>query len=793
MTETDPIDRLQRLESIFNAAMDLASDARPAYVRAACDGDAPMLKEVERLLASENATDFMADGALAERRAETAVWRASPTGDAAKAGDELGPYRLTALIARGGMGEVWRAAREGEFEREVALKLIKRGIDTDEVIERFRTERQVLAGLQHPNIANLLDGGATPSGQPYLVMEHVAGEAIDRYCEERGLSIEDRLRLFVKVCEAVHHAHRSLIIHRDLKPGNILVTAAGEPKLLDFGIAKVLDPAGTDADVTATQLRRFTPHYASPEQVRGEVLTTATDVYSLGALLYELLTGARPYDLTDVPPTDFTRIICETEPRRPSDVVQETSDPATRRRRRGLAGDVDRIVMMALRKEPDRRYDSVEQLADDVRRHLDGLPVRAQPDTFGYRAGKFARRHRTGLSAGGMLAMALVAGLIGTAWQARRAEAARDDAVVAQQEEKAAREDAEAVNLFLFNLFRSADPREGDAAMTLREAMDVAADRVDLDLAKRPLAQAYVRLSLGMTFRTLSELDAAGPHIERAIAIYERELGGEDVQTLSARHELALIRMDQGQFDEADAIARDVLARRRRVLGPERSATLMTLTLVARTAKLRGEADEAMQLLEELIAIRERTDPDGTGLLVNRKELANLLARADRTDEAVKILEKVLADQERLLGPDHLDTIITISDMATAYSQAGQPVEAEALYRRALERMIPILEPDHFDRLIVELNLGVAIHRGKRYGEAAAHLRDVVARAEASLGAEHYVTTYARMRFGISLLRNGERDEAAVQLRRAHEVFLRDFGPEHGYTVEAAEWVEKLE
>jgi eukaryotic-like serine/threonine-protein kinase len=407
-------DRFQRCEELFHAAASLSGSERDALLDRSCADDAPLRAEVERLLAAHaRAGDFISTPAI------TAVrhWGGA---DESWVGRLVGPYRVVRGIGRGGMGAVYLAERaDGQYEQRVALKVIKRGMDTDQVLARFRAERQILASLDHPNIAHLLDGGSTDQGVPFFAMEYIEGEPIDAWAGRRALSVDERLQLFIQVCGAVSYAHQRLVVHRDIKPLNILVTADGVPKLLDFGIAKVLHEGADEVTSTVTGMRLLTPEYASPEQVEGQHATTASDVYSLGVVLYELLTGRSPYRLRGRTPLDVVEAVRTTDPERPSAL-----SGADKLRRR-LRGDLDTILLTALRKEPARRYQSVEQFAGDVRRHLDGLPVRARPDTFGYRAGKFVWRNRVLVAAGVLLALALLGGTAATAYQARQARAAQ--------------------------------------------------------------------------------------------------------------------------------------------------------------------------------------------------------------------------------------------------------------------------------------------------------------------------------------------------------------------------------
>ncbi|MCI0392653.1 MAG: protein kinase, partial [Acidobacteria bacterium] len=363
-------------------------------------------------------------------------------------GRRLGAYRVTRLIGHGGMGAVYEAARaDDQFDQQVAVKIIKRGMDTNFVRERFTRERRILARLEHPHIARLIDGGATEDGLPYFVMERVEGRPIGEYCEANQLSITDRLRLLRQVCAAVQFAHQNLVVHRDIKPSNILVTLDGSPKLLDFGIAKLINPDSSDDPArTMTELRMMTPDYASPEQVRGLAITTASDIYSLGAVLYELLTGKRPHQFKSYSMSEIERVVCEAETEKPSAAVaRETAAPAKLRKQ--LAGDLDNIILMAMRKEPERRYQSVEQFSEDIRRHLEGLPVIARNDTFTYRAGKFARRHKLGIAAVALVILSLAGGVVATTRESRiaRAERARAETEQARAERNLAEAQAQRI------------------------------------------------------------------------------------------------------------------------------------------------------------------------------------------------------------------------------------------------------------------------------------------------------------------------------------------------------------
>ncbi|MEK7829967.1 MAG: serine/threonine-protein kinase, partial [Acidobacteriota bacterium] len=463
------------------------------------------------------------------------------------AGRKIGRYRIVREIGHGGMGSVYLAERaDEEYRSQVALKLVRRGLHSNFTLRRFLYERQTLAALHHANIAALLDGGTTEDGLPYLVMEYVEGETIDRYCDNRQLPINERLKLFREVCAAVHYAHQSLIIHRDLKPANLMVTAEGQVKLLDFGIAKILNReiAGT-LQQTETAVRLMTPEYASPEQVRGGKITTASDVYSLGVILYELLTGHRPYQIASWLPSDIERAICGTEPVKPStavvrreeipsadggirvitpEAVSEARAEAAPKLRRHLSGDLDTIVLMALRKEPERRYASVNGLSEDIRRYLEGLPVAARPDTFGYRTGKFVRRHKAGVAAVALIVLALLAGLFATLWQARRAQRLFND--VRGLSKSVLFEIHDKIQF----LEDSNEARELIAKRALEYLDRLAVDTAGDQSLQQELAEAYLKVGdvQGRPgFPSLGDRTSALSSYQKSLAIYQK-LPGDD-------------------------------------------------------------------------------------------------------------------------------------------------------------------------------------------------------------------------------------------------------------------------
>jgi serine/threonine protein kinase len=562
----------QHAKEILDGALEIAPDERVAFLDRACEGDAALRAEVESLLYS-----FTRAGTFIERPATATAPLVEPEG--LSHGVSLGPYRIVQLIAEGGMGAVYQAVRVDDlYSKVVAVKIGRNCIYGEHALKRFEMERQILAHFDHPSIVKLLDAGTTPDGRPYFIMDFIAGQQLDVWCDQHRLPTRRRLELFLKVCAGVEYAHHNLVVHRDLKPSNILVTEDGEPKLLDFGIAKILeeDPlTGSPANATTT-LRMMTPQYASPEQVRGEPVTTATDVYSLGALLYELLTGHRPYQLKGRMPHEAAEVICQHDPPRPSTVVRRTqpSDPqtgteavtpesvsATRdgrpsRLRRALAGDLDRIVLKALEKQPGRRYSSVEKFADDIRRHLEGRPVEARGAPWGYRSGKFVRRHKAVVTTTALVAFSLIAGLVATTRERNRAD-----------REAAA---SQAVNDFLLNdLLAQASSSvqarpdiQPDPDLKVRTALDRAAARIAGKFDGQPLVEASIRQTIGDTYLDLGLYSEAQGQVERALELRQRVLGDEHSDTLTSMHRLGLLDWYQAKyfasgaaFDERPGIA----------------------------------------------------------------------------------------------------------------------------------------------------------------------------------------------------------------------------------------------
>jgi non-specific serine/threonine protein kinase/serine/threonine-protein kinase len=703
----------QRVKAVFQDALVRPADARGPFLDDACGGDAALRREVDSLLAAH----ADAGGFLSAPAIEVSATPASEP----EMPDRIGPYRVLGLIARGGMGAVYRAVRDDDaFEKTVALKLVRGGHSPELLERRFRQERRILARLQHPNIATILDGGATGQGHPYLVMEYVEGEPIDRWCDARGLRTRDRLALMARVCGAVHYAHQSLVVHRDLKPQNILVTADGQPKLLDFGIAKLLaDDTGPDGLPTATIVPMMTPEYASPEQVRGEPVTTLSDVYSLGVVLYELLCGQRPYTIQGRSLEDIVRAVAVTEPAAPSVAAARTtrgSSPASE-----LRGDLDTIVLKALRKEPQRRYQSAQELAEDLERHLAGLTVRARRDTLRYRAGKFVARNRVAVIAVALVAASLVGGLFATLRQARIAEANRARA------ERRFADVRRLAGSFLFEFHDAIQGLPGATparALVVKRALEYldglsqeAGDDVPL---RRELAAAYQRVAdvQGNPYGpNLGDTAGAIASSRKEVAIREALAAGADRQEaldlVAAYRRLGLLEDEGGQTEAGAADLKRALdlaerlhaddpqeERGRRVLADvlDGAALLALKAGDPKTAEVRQR--RALAIWQAEVAARPEDQQALRGVFVVNGDLARTLRVTGRVPEAVERYRDALrwAERRQALAPADLlarrDVSIGNTNLAVALYAQKDYAGAVPLLRKSLAFDEEVLRAD---------------------------------------------------------------------------------------------------
>ena len=777
---TDRDERWGRVGDLFFEALELDAADREALLSRRCEGDDALASEVRELLHAH------AGGGGFDRMAADMGAAVTDPGATTSVGARVGAYELVKEIGRGGMGSVFLARRaDGQFEQEVALKLHRTDITRDDVQRRFMAERQILARISHPNIARLLDGGITEDGRSYFVMEHVDGLAIDEYCDERRFAVPDRLRMFISVCEAVQHAHRNLVVHRDLKPSNILVTADGTVKLLDFGIAKLLE-AGESAlptDLTQAGVRLFTPDYASPEQVLGEPVTTSSDVYQLGVLLFELLTGSRPYQLTGSSMVELERVLTRSDPTRPSAMAAgvrtgdaESSSPppderaAARRStperlRRRLTGDLDNIVLMAMRREADRRYSSARDLADDVQRHLDAHPVRARPDSWGYRSSRFVRRNRVGVSA--LAALFVMVSAFGV----DRARQARETALALAR--------AEQVTGFLVSLFQSSSPElNRGETVTVRDVLDRGAERVRDELRAEPEVQTRLMSVMAEVYGHL-ELD------EEVLALRQEVLATRRA-TLPADHpdlaralvQLATITATQGSPDESRPLLEEAEERSRSAAFADGELGFQ-LSNLGYGWQVLGEADRAEPLLEEALALRRGTAEPPAERVSTLTNLGNIrLARGD-PDSAEVFFREGLAIRRAVLGPDHPDMATSLINLAEALVAQGEWASADSAANEAL-RIRRIIYPDGHSRVASAATTRAEILRGLGDLQGAEALyREALVGLIAALGDDDIRVALARNSLATLLDDLARFAESESLYRAALTVFRDRYGADH--------------
>jgi eukaryotic-like serine/threonine-protein kinase len=653
--------RWRLVEEIFHAVVEKPSEERSAYLAEVCGEDADLRREVESLLSHEGGAEGVLRSALSD-----AAHRLS-LGQQNYIGSRIGPYNIVRQLGRGGMGTVYLAMRSDQhYLQTVAIKLVKSGMDSDEIAARFRNERQILANLSHPNIAVILDGGSTADGLPYMVMEYIEGQRITDFSKTRHLPLRERVLLFRSVCLAVHHAHQKLVIHRDIKPSNILVTRDGVPKLLDFGIAKLLVPELASSDLTTTVAanRLMTPDYASPEQILGETLATSSDIYSLGVVLFELLTESRPYSTAGLPPREIERIVSRETTTKPSELRD-----LPRRIKKELKGDLENIVLMAMRKEPARRYKSAEQFAEDLSRYLNGQPVIARPDTPAYRAAKFIRRHMAVVGAIAGLFVVL-AGVITTAWQAQQADRARS----------AAQREAD----FLSSMFLASTPEEAaDRVVTARDLLDRGAERVDRDLASAPEARAAMLETFGLAYRRLGIFDKALGFAERAWQVKKQLYGPDNIKTADSLNVLAMLYRSKGKSAEAEPLQRQILAIREKQLGASSEPVAEALDDLGSCLQNEDKNTEAEAVLRRSAAItRSLNIPE---LSNADRYLALVLERKGSLVETIQLMRESLDVSRGTWGAISRNSANLVQNLGGELRPIGGYVDAGTMARQSAE------------------------------------------------------------------------------------------------------------
>jgi serine/threonine protein kinase len=807
-------------KAIFDHAHEITDfQQRRTYLDQACDGNAELRQQVEALLAAyEQAGRFLQQPAAAGATSDVAAgqWFDSPNCTTAATegpGTRLGPYKLLQQVGEGGMGIVWMAEQQEPIKRLVAVKVVKAGMDSAQVIARFEAERQALALMDHPNIAKVLDANTTSTGRPYFVMELVKGIPITRNCDEQRLSPKQRLELFVPVCQAVQHAHQKGIIHRDLKPSNVLVASYDGkpvPKVIDFGVAKA-----TGAKLTErTLFTGFggiigTLEYMSPEQAELNALDidTRSDIYALGVMLYELLTGTTPLTrkrLEEAALPEALRLIREEEPPRPSTRLSESKDSlasvsAQRHMEplglvKAVRGEVDWIVMKALEKDRNRRYESANGLARDIQRYLADEPVEASPPSRTYRLRKLAWKHRRGLATAAVLLVLLLAGAVVSSvlavWareaerQARaaegqaneqrdRAEKDRNRAINAETEAKRSEADAEAVLGYFQKQVLSAGRPKGMAGgqgkdVTLRQAVDAAEPAIAHSFQDRPLVEASIRSTLGVTYWHLGDFPQAIQQHERALRLREAQLGPDHPDTLQARNNLATTYLEVGRNTEGIRLIEQTLQQREAKLGADHPDTLISRGSLAAGYVAVGRLDEAIRLYEQTLQQCEANlGPDHPATLNARNDLATAYGHAGRIPESLRLHEQALQQCEAKFGPDHPDTLACRYGLASAYDAAGRLTEAIRLHEQTLKRREAILGPNHPETLQSRNAMAATYWSAGRPADAIPLFEQLLKQCQAKLGADHPNTLLTMANLGVNYRDAGRPHDAIPYLEKA--------------------------
>ena len=680
-------------------------------------------------------------------------------GPAERVGGQIGPYKLLSALGEGGFAIVYLAEQERPVKRRVALKIVKPGMDSKEVIARFEAERQALALLDHPNIAHVFDAGTTEEGHPYFIMEHVNGVSVTEYCDSQKLSISDRLGLFIQICEAVQHAHQKGIIHRDIKPSNILVSQQAdkaEPRIIDFGIAKAITQPLTERTLFTEKGQLVgTPEYMSPEQVQMSArdIDTRSDIYSLGVLLYELLTGVMPFDpqkMRESGLDDLRRIIREQSPKTPSTRLTSLGEYAQKIAEcRGtnvvalakrLHQELEWIPLKAMRKDRTRRYRSASELADDIRNYLNGLPLIAGPESRTYRLKKFVSRNRMlVISAAAMLVVLVAAVFVSTAFAIKEAQA-RAEALASGYEAERQAQISQAVSDFLRDdLLASVDPYIAQGReVTVRSFLDAASEKLEGKFEAEPLVEASIRHTLGNTYRNIGDFDSAQEHLELAQKIRIEKLGEKHVDTLSTMDGLARVYWRQGRYDEAQLLFTRTVEGRRQVLGAEDPETLFSMNGLAVLYFSQGRYDEAESLYEKMLAInRALLGEQDVSTLLFMGNLATVYRFQGRYEEAEPLYEKAIEHERQVLGAEHPDALYSVNGLAMLYIAQGLYDKAEPLLLDVLEIGSLVLGAEHPDVLVSMNGLAILRTAQGRYDDAEQLLADALDMGTLTLGAEH--------------------------------------------------------
>lgn len=752
-------DQWSQIEALFDAALEHPPVSRLEWLEQTCT-DPDIRREVLDLLEADRKAEGFLD--TPARLFAADLIRSERLGQA----PQLGSYRIVQELGRGGMGAVYLAQRiDGQFEHKVAVKMLRPEIASDRLVRRFIAERQILAALSHPNIARVIDGGVSGEGDPYFVMNYIDGKPIDTYCDDHELSVDERLRLFLIVCGAVSYAHRQLVVHRDLKPSNILVTNNGVVKLLDFGIAKLLQDDGAEPRTIITGTGQFlmTPEYASPEQVRGQPISVASDIYQLGLLLFKLLTGSLPQRFTNRSLTDIARVVCEEEAERPSTLVGESREqsgtPSDARLGKRLQGDLDAIVLKALRKEPDDRYESVDRLSEDVRRHLRGLPIEAHSGSLAYRLRKFVRRNKWQVAASAFIAISLSAYAATITVEQHRTERERDR--------------AQRYATFLTDLFASpnpfADASPDDAReITVREFLDAGAARLHSQLANDDGMRYSLFETIASVYESLGYEDKAEALYAEILGLANRLYGSESRQTVDVLRDLASVTADSAKADSLFHLQLQLARKLESEPGP---ATARSLVQYGSWLAENGKAEAGERALDRSVSILRRAGSKETESLIGAllfssqvKVILNHLSEADTLAKEAYRLRTLKR------GKHHPSTAVILTQFAAVAEMRGDLDRAEKLKRETLDVFRESLGDHHTYTLSAANNLAVLLEKKGRYREAEGLARNTLELREKYFGEDDPETVRALQNLATDVMRQGRLDEAAPLF---HEAYVR--------------------
>jgi len=781
----------EKVKRIFSEALSIDEDKRGKFLDEACSGDDNLRQEVESLI-----TSFGSSGEFLDEPEKELKFSTLPEKDS-YINKIIGAYKISSLIAEGGMGRVYLGVRtDNEFSQKVAIKLIKHESKSSYMLQRFQNERQTLANLNHPYIANLLDGGTTEDGVPYFIMEYIDGKPLIEYCDENRLTIDERLLLFQKICSAVNYAHKNLVVHRDLKPSNILITKDGNPKLLDFGIAKILkeDSTSNISDQTVTKVWNFTPDYASPEQIKGEKITTSTDIYSLGVVLYKLLTGHHPYNIKSYLPAEITKIVCETNTEKPSTIVRtaqkmkssgkeitnlspedisKARKESVEKLSKKLTGDLDNIILMAMRKDPERRYSSVEQFSEDIRRHLEGLPIIARKNSMGYKSRKFFERHRAGVITAFIFLLIIIAGITEIIIQSNSAAKERDKAIVEAKK-------AERINTFLQDILAAPNPEVDGKDVKVVDVLKNASKKINKELSDDPEIKASALYTIGTTYIGLGLYNEAEQYLKNSLNISERIYSSNDPQIAKVMVQLGANYQDKGNYKKADSLYKTALKIFRLKGGKFSSGKATALSDYGSSLHYQGKYDEAKKYqTEALNEYRKIYGNNNPNVINSLNDLGTIAGDVGDWNSAAKYAKEVLDLSLKTDGKESVDYSLALSNYASTLEVEGKLDEAIKYQREAVEIKKRIQGENHPDAMFAQITLADELMKRGDNAEAAKLSKEAMESLDKSLPHINALTTYSRVVYANALIKLKDFKKALPFIDDALKIREKLYSPNH--------------